>query len=111
MRLSRVAGNRAIHRLLSSHAVQPKLRVGPVDDQYEREADRVADRVMRMADPGPLGSTERTPPGVQRLCHECAEEEKDEEEKSIQRVPAGVQRRCAQCEREESETSGFGISQ
>ncbi len=32
--------------------VQPKLIVGPPGDKYEQEADRVADRIMRMPEPG-----------------------------------------------------------
>ncbi len=32
-------------------AIQPKLTVGSPDDAYEEEADRVADRVMRMPEP------------------------------------------------------------
>ena len=31
--------------------IQPKLEVGQQDDEYEREADRVADEVMRMPEP------------------------------------------------------------
>jgi len=31
--------------------VQPKLTVGPANDVYEQEADRVADQIMRMPDP------------------------------------------------------------
>lgn len=31
--------------------VQTKLRVGPPGDRYEREADRVAESVMRMPEP------------------------------------------------------------
>ena len=34
---------------LQAGVVQPKLTVGQADDPYEREADRIADRVMRMA--------------------------------------------------------------
>ena len=34
--------------------LQPKLRIGPTNDSYEREADRVADQVMR----GPVSSGE-----------------------------------------------------
>jgi hypothetical protein len=41
-------GNRAVTRLLSSHTVQAKLEVGPANDHYEQEADRVAAKVMRM---------------------------------------------------------------
>lgn len=32
--------------------IQPKLTVGPPGDKYEQEADRVADRIMRMPKPG-----------------------------------------------------------
>src|SRR4051794_15349460 len=32
--------------------ILPKLEIGSVDDPLEREADQVADRVMRMPDPG-----------------------------------------------------------
>ena len=32
--------------------IQPKLVVGPADDKYEREADRVAEQVMRMPESG-----------------------------------------------------------
>lgn len=34
-------------------ALQPKLRVNDPDDAYEREADRIADRVMSMPEPNP----------------------------------------------------------
>ena len=32
--------------------IQPKLKIGEPGDRYEREADRVADEVMRMPEPG-----------------------------------------------------------
>jgi hypothetical protein len=31
--------------------IQPKLAIGEPDDKYEREADRVAETVMRMTEP------------------------------------------------------------
>lgn len=31
--------------------IQPKLAIGKPDDEYEREADRVAETVMRMPEP------------------------------------------------------------
>jgi hypothetical protein len=34
-----------------THQIQPKLTIGSVGDPYEQEADQVAQRVMRMADP------------------------------------------------------------
>lgn len=43
LQLASMIGNRALGRLL-----QAKLAIGSPDDKYEREADRVADQVMRM---------------------------------------------------------------
>ena len=42
-------GNQAVGRM-----IQAKLTIGEPDDKYEREADQVADKVMRM--PEPAGS-------------------------------------------------------
>jgi len=66
----------AISRL-GAIAPQAKLVVGPPDDQYEREADAVADQVMRMPDPAaPPLETLSAPGGVaQRMCAGCEEEE------------------------------------
>ena len=47
--------------------VQPRLAIGPVDDPYEREAERVADQVMRM----PAPAIQRAPLQIQR-CGKCA---------------------------------------
>jgi hypothetical protein len=44
--LARALGNRAFGQVL-----QPRLRVDAPDDRYEREAERVADAVMRMSEP------------------------------------------------------------
>jgi hypothetical protein len=46
------AGNQAVSRLMRSGALQAKLRIGQPGDKYEQEADRVADAVMRMPEPG-----------------------------------------------------------
>jgi hypothetical protein len=54
---------------------QPKLTIGPVDDVYEREADAVADKVMRMNDTGEVATTS-FPINIQRKCAACEEEEK-----------------------------------
>ena len=42
-------------------------------DVYEQEADRIAHRVMRMADPSPAILT-RAEPEAQRICKACEEE-------------------------------------
>src|ERR1044071_800863 len=53
--------------------IQPKLSVGEPDDKYEKEADAVADKVMRMPEQN----------FVQRKCAHCEKEEK----KQVQRKP------------------------
>ena len=50
-KLQRAVGNQALNSLLRSHIIQPKLTVSHPDDEYEREADRVADQVMRLPEP------------------------------------------------------------
>ena len=56
--------------------VQAKLRVGPPGDKYEKEADQVAEQVMRMPEPT-----------VQRKgCSSCSEKE---EERLVQAKSAG----------------------
>ena len=62
-------------------AVSHAPTVSSPGDPLEREADAVSDRVMRMAQPGPIGSA---PQGILRKCAEC----KDEETTPIQRAPA-----------------------
>ena len=73
-------GNQAILRTLSHSrpVIQTKLTVNKPGDEYEQEADRVADQVMRMT----------APVSIQRKCSSRAEEEK-------------LQRKCAECEEEE----------
>ncbi len=46
LELQRTIGNRAVLRMATG-TVQRKLSVGPADDHFEREADRVAEEVMR----------------------------------------------------------------
>ena len=72
----------------SAPRIQPKLTVGLPGDMYEQEADRVADRVMRMPDPRvqrqpeedeeelqPKPLAEQITPLVQRQVDEDEEEE------------------------------------
>ena len=86
-------------------AFQAKLTVSQPNDQYEQEADRLADQVMRMPEPK-----------IQRVCPECEEElqrqpmEKDEEEEeTLQTKPLAsqitplVQRQTEPMEEEEEE--------
>lgn len=79
LRLQQAVGNQAAIGLLQSGLIQPKLHVGPADDAYEREADRTAQRIMRMPDPYSNEARPLQAPisQVQRMCPEC-EEEQDE---------------------------------
>lgn len=66
--------------------IQPKLRVGAVNDPLEHEAERVADQVMRMRNPGP--SITGASPQISRKCAAC--EERDEDAEKLQMTPAAV---------------------
>ena len=50
--LQRSIGNQAFGQV-----IQTKLAISSPGDAYEQEADRVADRIMRMEDPGPISSS------------------------------------------------------
>ena len=67
-------GNQARLRTLTASAPSGALRIGAFNDPLEREADAVAERVMRMADSGV--SVGRTPPQVNRKCAACEEEKR-----------------------------------
>ena len=90
LRLQRKAGNRAVLGMLSrvAPAIQTKLTVNRDGDPYEREADRVADQVMRMPEPAPsMAAGASHPPALQRKCADCMEEEEKEE------TPASLSRK------------------
>ena len=119
--LQRSVGNQAVMRLLeppvtkhSSEAAEP-LAINEPGDRFEREADSVADQVMRA--PETPVSRASSPGGLQRKCAACRDEE---EEQKLQRQIAlpgdntrlqrqilsgadrvSLQRKCATCEEEE----------
>ena len=68
--LQKAIGNTAMTRLLRSGQIQAKLTVSHPGDVYEREADRVADQVMRMPDSQGLGALTSGGPGV--IHRKCA---------------------------------------
>jgi hypothetical protein len=62
---------------ISFHRPQAKLTVGEPGDQYEQEADWVANRIMRMAIPNQVNTSVQTGEDLlQRKCAACEEEEK-----------------------------------
>ena len=116
-RLQRAVGNRAINRLLHSRTIQPKLTVSHPEDESEREADRVADQVMRMPDPVSGTGIQRSPLKVLRMCTECEdelqrkadlghapipEEEEDFVQAKVESSPnssaSTINRKCESCE-------------
>lgn len=89
VRLQRERGNQAVKRAIRER-VQPKLTVGRSDDAYEREADRMAERVMRTPAGEFLdGSDASAGPRIQRLCSTCRD-----------RLRRGKALDCTSCETE-----------
>ena len=85
-------GNQTMQRLLEQRVIQAKLKVSEPDDEYEREADRVADAVMRMPEPR-----------IQRACPGCDEEEKVQTKPLADQITPLVQRQVEPEEEEEKE--------
>lgn len=84
--LQRAAGNQSVASLLGGALLQPKLRIGPPADAYEREADRVADAVLRIPDRGggaPLPVLPVAGQGVQRP---TASDSIDPDKKEAERI-------------------------
>ena len=80
---------------------QAKLTVNEPGDEYEQEADAVADKVMRMPNPATISPS--TPP----------DEDKDEDKIQLKPIPfSQIFRKCADCEEEEKvqrkESTGGG---
>lgn len=49
--LQRTIGNHAVQRMMKSGVLQAKLNIGQPGDKYEREADRIAEQVIRLSEP------------------------------------------------------------
>ncbi|HZF73349.1 MAG TPA: DUF4157 domain-containing protein, partial [Gemmatimonadaceae bacterium] len=73
---------------LSPTAFQPKLASNQADDPSEREADQIADRVMRITNPAgggfPLSVGSHTSFKAQRKCAPCREEEEEKLERKAE---------------------------
>jgi hypothetical protein len=89
--LQQTVGNRAVNRL-----IQAKFKVGPPNDIYEKEADRVADKVMKMPHP-----VSRAP--LQRL----DEKEDEAQTKPLADTITPVIRRKTEDEEKEAQTKQF----
>lgn len=67
--------------------IQPKLAINQPGDQYEQEAYRVADQVMRREHIGPV---HEGPLPIQRMCSECEEEQNIQRKSSDCREDEGI---------------------
>ena len=77
--MQKTFGNQAVQRMLRTHLIQAKLTINQPGDEYEQEADRVADAVMQTPKTfltPHLTSQAQEMQNVQRMCTECKEEEK-----------------------------------
>ncbi|TKJ38542.1 hypothetical protein CEE37_12310 [candidate division LCP-89 bacterium B3_LCP] len=88
-----------IRQILRPHSIQTKLTIGSPNDQYEREADRVADQIVRMPDPAIQRQEEeeeeiQTKPIADQITPLVQRQVEEEEEELIQTVQR-------QCEEEE----------
>lgn len=81
LEMQRSIGNQAIHRLINSHYIQTKLQVSTPGDPFEREADRVADSVMRMPSPEGASATVSNHTQISRIQRKCLECEKEAQRK------------------------------
>lgn len=117
-RLQRTIGNRAVGRL-----IRAKLKIGQPGDRYEREADRIAERVVNMPDSqiNPAAALSVKPAPLQRarlqfqgeLRRQAAEEEeiqRQPEEEELQLQPAEEEEMQRQAAEEEEPLQASGDS-
>ena len=64
LHLQHTVGNQAVQRLLKSGALQTKLRAGKKGDKYEREADMIAEQVIRMPESHTSRQSEKKEKGI-----------------------------------------------
>ncbi|MDH5480826.1 MAG: hypothetical protein OEX11_08725, partial [Nitrosomonas sp.] len=87
-----------VRSILHGSKIQPKLRIGQPNDKYEQEADRVADKVMRM-------------PALQSPTFSDNSRLKNELRLDI----SAIQRTCSSCEKDEqiiqAETRGNSVQE
>ena len=77
LQLQRDIGNQAVLSLLRSGAIQAKLAVGNPDDPEEKEADEVADKVMRKQSGAAVAGACTCAAGGE-MCEECQKKELDQ---------------------------------
>lgn len=107
LHVQRAVGNHAFGRFL-----QAKLTVSEPSDEFEQEADRVADEVMRTPDPNgeePPEISRASDSTLHRACNKCEEEDDvgiqrkldDEAEEEEAEPDVDLQRACNKCEEDD----------
>jgi hypothetical protein len=119
--LQRTIGNQAVQRLIKNRTIQAKLKIGQPNDKYEQEADRVADKVMRMPEQRgalvnghwSLGKREKESSLVyshsslvqkKSTCPECPEKESIQSKPIADQITPLVQRQVGSEEEEKIQT-------
>ena len=91
LHLQQKLGNQEMQRMIKSGLIQAKLKVSQPNDPYEREADRVADQIMRMSvsHDNKTNVQNNSENKIQRKCSNCKmdNEKKEEKELKISRKP------------------------
>jgi hypothetical protein len=91
--LQRTIGNQAVQRIVHPNnakgfdfakiGIQPKLKVSQLADEYEKEADRIAEEVMTMSASNHISSTvSNEEERIDRKCSAC-KMKKEEDEKNL----------------------------
>ncbi|NHN32398.1 eCIS core domain-containing protein [Paenibacillus agricola] len=98
MSLQGTIGNRGVQRMLSNESggklpIQAKMTVGPVGDQYEQEADKMAGQVVQQLQMRQSGAIQREAEGG----------EMEEEELQMKPAAGAIQREAEGGEMEEEE--------
>jgi hypothetical protein len=88
--LQQQAGNHAVQSLLRGGLIQPKLTISQPNDPEEREADQVADRIMR-SHGAPTSSSCSCSSG-EDTCEECQQKQQGVVARSVSNI---VQRQAA----------------
>jgi hypothetical protein len=96
---------------LYPNRIQPKLRIGQSGDTYEKEADAMADRVMRMSDNSSQQmQADVNAPQISMKCAQCNDEDhiqmqSEEGESAMKMQVAQIKDPIVQKEDEEEDTS------
>lgn len=97
--LQRAIGNQAIQKLARSSVgfdfakigIPPRLKVSRPGDEYEQEADKIAEQVMRMpSSDSPIPITNVKKRTVDGKCSTCGTEKEGEEKMEISRKPLSI---------------------